>query len=346
MKLDKKSITIVFISAFLVQIIVISYNNYTGYVALSGLREFTFRLFFGTIFSFILALLIIGIDIFFINRIDKKYPWSESPSIRVFADSMLALTSAIVISGTITALLNLFFPYKDNVINVIITNSAITAVINIIIVAVIESYLFFRKSQESELKAERLEKENAQIRLELLKSELNPHFLFNSMNTLSALIEKDSEKAQHFVSEFSAVYRYILDVIDKYVVPVEEEINFIKSYFTLQKIRFSDNIELQINLTDEVMESILPPLSFQLLVENAIKHNAISKEKKLFISISVDNNFIVVKNNIIPKISKSGSKGIGLNNLKKRYEYTTEKAPQITVTEEEFIVKLPIMEAE
>jgi LytS/YehU family sensor histidine kinase len=149
-----------------------------------------------------------------------------------------------------------------------------------------------------------------------------------------------------FISEFSLVYRYILDVIDKYVVSVEEELNFTKSYFTLQKIRFSDNIELKINLDNTILESVLPPLSFQLLVENAIKHNAISKEQKLLISIGVEENFIVVKNNLIPKISKSDSKGIGLKNLKKRYEFTAEESPIILLTGEEFIVKLPIMESE
>jgi LytS/YehU family sensor histidine kinase len=194
--------------------------------------------------------------------------------------------------------------------------------------------------------AEKLERENSQIRFETLKSQLNPHFLFNSLNVLSSLIKHDSDKAQYFVDEFSSVYRYTLDVIEKPVVELREEINFAKSFLYLQKIRFDNAVDMEINVDASKLNDLVPPLAIQTLLENAFKHNRASVDNPLKINIYDEDDGLVVINNLQPKIKGDDSKGVGLNNLRKRYELLGEKLPQFSFTEKEYIAKIPLIKPE
>ncbi|MDZ7764488.1 MAG: histidine kinase [Melioribacteraceae bacterium] len=142
--------------------------------------------------------------------------------------------------------------------------------------------------------AQILEKENAEIRFETLKGQLNPHFLFNSLNVLSSLIGKDAEKAREFVDEFSMVYRYTLDVIDNQVVELSEEMSFVKAFLYLQKIRFDDAMMYDVNIDAEKLNRLVPPLALQTLLENCFKHNRASEDSPLRIKIYDDKNYIVV----------------------------------------------------
>ena len=176
-------------------------------------------------------------------------------------------------------------PYEDGMLKNVINNSLITSVINIIIITVIEAIVWFKRSQQSLVIAEKLERENSQIRFETLKSQLNPHFLFNSLNVLSSLIKHDSDKAQNFVDEFSSVYRYTLDVIEKPVVELREELDFAKSFLFLQKIRFDNAVDMEINVDASKLNYLVPPLAVQTLLENAFKHNKASIDSPLKIKI-------------------------------------------------------------
>jgi two-component system, LytTR family, sensor kinase len=193
-------------------------------------------------------------------------------------------------------------PYEDGLLKNIINNSLITSVLNIIIITVIEAIVWFKRSQQSLVKAEKLERENSQIRFETLKSQLNPHFLFNSLNVLSSLIKKDSDKAQNFVDEFSSVYRYTLDVIEKPVVELREELDFAKSFLFLQKIRFDNAVDMEINVDASKLNYLVPPLAVQTLLENAFKHNKATAESPLNIKIYNENDSLLVVNNLQPKI--------------------------------------------
>ena len=237
-------------------------------------------------------------------------------------------------------------PYEDGMLKNVINNSLITSVINIIIITVIEAIVWFKRSQQSLVKAEKLERENSQIRYETLKSQLNPHFLFNSLNVLSSLIKKDSDKAQNFVDEFSSVYRYTLDVIEKPVVELREEMDFAKSFLFLQKIRFDNAVDMEINVDASKLNYLVPPLAVQTLLENAFKHNKATIDSPLKIKIYNENDSLVVINNLQPKIKGTDSKGVGLSNLKKRYELLGEKLPQFSVTEKEYIAKIPLIKPE
>ncbi len=291
-------------------------------------------------------MLLVFLDIQIINKLDKIFRLPEKLIPRIPSELILTVITGALIGTTVTVIAGSIMPYQDGLIKNIITNSIITSVINIIMISVIEAISWFKRSQETLLIAEKLEKENSQIRFETLKSQLNPHFLFNSLNVLSSLIKKDSDKAQNFVDEFSSVYRYTLDVIEKPVVELREELDFAKSYLFLQKIRFDNAVDMEIKVDASKLNYFVPPLAVQTLLENAFKHNRASVDNPLNIRIYDEDNFLVIVNNLQPKIKGSDSKGVGLNNFKKRYELLGEELPHFSVTEKEYVSKIPLIKPE
>ncbi len=189
-----------------------------------------------------------------------------------------------------------------------------------------------------------LENQNIQSQFDALRGQINPHFLFNSLNTLASLINIDTNRATRFVEEFSNVYRRLLDVKGDILITVDDEMTFLKSYIYLQEIRFGQNLQFHIDIANDLLDRLLPPLSIQLLVENALKHNEISEDFPLRVTIKADNNFIYVINPINPKSgSMAKPSGIGLENLRKRYSQITEIAPSFTSTGNEYIAKIPLL---
>ncbi|MCU0344157.1 MAG: histidine kinase, partial [Ignavibacterium sp.] len=316
MKLNKYTFLSILLLAFMVQLIIITYNYITGFINVPDIGNFLLRLVIGTSLSFVFALILVFIDLRIINALDRSLPLPERLFVRIPIEFFLAVFAGIVIGTSITVVAELLNPYKDGLIRNIINNSLITSVLNLIIITVIEAIIWFKRNQQSLVKAERLEKENSQIRFETLKSQLNPHFLFNSLNVLSSLIKKDSDKAQNFVDEFSSVYRYTLDVIEKPVVELREEIDFAKSYLFLQKIRFDNAVDMDINVDASKLNYFVPPLAVQTLLENAFKHNKATTDNPLKIKIYNENDLLLVVNNLQPKIKSADSKGVGLNNLR------------------------------
>jgi sensor histidine kinase YesM len=346
MKLNKNTILAILLLALLVQLIIITYNYVTGFIEVPNFGNYLTRLAIGTSFSFVFALILVFLDLKIITGLDKIFPLPHKLISRIPAEFVLTITAGVVIGTLVTLVAGTFMPYKDGLINNIINNSLITSVLNIIIITVIEAVVWFKRSQQSLLKAERLERENSQIRYETLKNQLNPHFLFNSLNVLSSLIKKDTDKAQSFVDEFSSVYRYTLDVIEKPVVELREEIDFAKSFLFLQKIRFDNAVDMEINVDVSKLNYFVPPLAVQTLLENAFKHNKASTDNQLKIKIYNEDDILIVINNHQPKIKGTDSKGVGLSNLKKRYELLGENLPQFSVTEKEYVAKIPLIKPE
>lgn len=346
MKLNKYTILSVLLLALFVQLIIITYNYITGFIEVPGIGNFFLRLSIGTSLSFVFALILVFIDLQIINTLDRSLPLPERLFVRVPIEFLLAVFAGIIIGISVTVVADLLNPYKDGLMRNIINNSLITSVLNLILITVIEAIIWFKRNQQSLVKAERLEKENSQIMFETLKSQLNPHFLFNSLNVLSSLIKKDSDKAQNFVDEFSSVYRYTLDVIEKPVIELKEEIDFAKSYLFLQKIRFGNAVDMKINVDASKLRYLVPPLAIQTLLENAFKHNKASDENPLNIKIINENNYLVIVNNLQLKIKVSDSKGVGLTNLTKRYELLGEERPQFSVSEKDYIARIPLIKPE
>ena len=346
MKLNKNTSLSILFLAFLVQFIIITYNYATGFIEISNFVNFLIRVAIGTTFSFVFALLLVYIDLKIINGLDNVFPLPQRLIARIPAEFVFAVFTGILAGTAVTIIAGTLMPYKDGLIKNIINNSLITSVINIIIIIIIEAIVWFKRSQDSLIKAERLEKENSEIKFETLKSQLNPHFLFNSLNVLSSLIKRDTDKAQNFVDEFSSVYRYTLDVIDKPVVELREEIDYAKSFLYLQKIRFDNAVDMEIKVDASKLKYLVPSLAVQTLLENAFKHNKASVENQLKIKIYNDDNWLVVVNNLQPKIKGADSKGVGLNNLGKRYELLEEELPKYSVTEKEYIAKIHLIKPE
>ena len=200
----------------------------------------------------------------------------------------------------------------------------------------------FVQWQDALKREQKLREENLIFQNETLKSQVNPHFLFNSLNTISSLIRTKPETAERFVMNLSSVYRYILENGQKDSVPLQYELDFIAGYFDLHRIRGEEKIELIINAPDAAGFSILP-VSLQVLVENAIKHNIATRENPLIIEVTVEDKLIVIKNNLQKMAMQIASTKIGLKNLAERLKLSTGRSLVIEETDSYFIVKIPLI---
>ncbi len=200
------------------------------------------------------------------------------------------------------------------------------------------SVLFFKNWKEAAVQQEKLKREQLALQYETLKSQVSPHFLFNNLNSLTSLISSNPEKAIDFVKKLSDVYRYVLDQKNQELVDLETELKFLESYVFLQKIRFGANLDVQIDAIPNHFKVI--PLSVQMLVENAIKHNEISDQKPLTIRVFMsDDRYLTVENRVQKKSGSEGS-GSGIQNIKNRYEFFTDKNVTINFNSERFLFRI------
>jgi len=332
--------------AFILQLVIITYNQLSGYYAVSEPAHFISRLLLGTLLSLVAAFLIAYPDLYIIRYMNRNFFWNRKIFKRILFQLSLAILIALIGSTLITSFSHLINPYKEAFYSVLITNGLIFSVCNIIIMIILEAWIFFMESAESKKKTESLEKELSQIRFEVLKNQINPHFMFNSLNVLSGLIDKDTNKAQEFIDEFSHIYRYVIETIEKPVVTVQEELDFIRSYMFLQQMRYGSQLEFSVDLPASLMHQYLPPLSLQLVMENVVKHNMVSKEKPLRIDISYNNNHLVVRNNLQPKMTGARSTRLGQENLIKRYKLISREVPEFKVGTTHYQATLPLITSE
>jgi LytS/YehU family sensor histidine kinase len=195
----------------------------------------------------------------------------------------------------------------------------------------------------AENKAQLLAKEKTQVQYENLKQHLNPHFLFNSLSSLSSLIEIDPKMAGRFLGSLSKIYRYILQSKDKDTVPLKDEIAFVQSFIALQQTRFEQGLQVHIHIDESDYHRHIVPVTLQNLIENAIKHNIIDEENILQIDISTADDYLVVKNKMQLKKFVETSNNQGLENLKHLYSYLSEKPLQYNREDEYFVVKIPLL---
>lgn len=204
---------------------------------------------------------------------------------------------------------------------------------------------FLLQWRRSAVEAERYQKESMTATYENLKSQVNPHFLFNSLNALTNLVYEDQDKAAKFIKQLSEVYRYVLDTRDKELVPIADELRFLESYTFLQRIRFGDKLRIENTLGS--VQSQVAPLALQMLVENAIKHNEISQDKPLTIKLYADTDYLIVENTLQRKNTNGeSSSGLGLDNISKRYHFLSDQKVQVSEDEQFFKVRIPIISLE
>ena len=205
-------------------------------------------------------------------------------------------------------------------------------------------YLYIKLRERDLKKVNRLQSERMRFEYEHLKSQVNPHFLFNSLNTLSALIEEDKDRAVDYTSQLSDLYRSMLAHKDMDLIDLEDELEIIDNYMYIQRSRFGDALRMEVNIPELVVKGKkIIPLALQILVENAIKHNVVSRFKPLVIYIEANDEKITVKNALNPKITKEKGEGLGLSNIQRRYSLLTKKHIHYGISNNQFVVSLPLL---
>jgi len=216
--------------------------------------------------------------------------------------------------------------------------------VNLIFETLWEVIYIIDKYKEATAEKDMLEQLQLQQEFDGLKQKVNPHFLFNCFNTLSALITEDKEKAEKFLDELSKVYRYLLRKNNDSMSTLESELKFIQSYFQLLKTRHSEAVELEMEIDKQYHNYLLPSLSLQMLLENAVKHNALSKNKPLTVEIfTTAGNKLVVNNNLQRRSVKAPSNKVGLENIKAKYELLHTPGFQVMEDSRNFTVVLPLI---
>lgn len=203
--------------------------------------------------------------------------------------------------------------------------------------------LLLLEKDELEKQNLKLENQNILVQFETLKNQVSPHFLFNSLNALTSLIEANPEKAVKFTQLFSKIFRNTLELKDKHLISVADELQHVMAYLQLQKMRFEENLMVESNLSADGLRAYLPPFSLQMVVENAIKHNIITAQHPLYIRWSNTENFLIITNNLQPRTHVEDSTQTGLKNIVSRYKYITDLVPVFEVRNDLFVVELPIL---
>ncbi|MEQ8905928.1 histidine kinase [Ekhidna sp.] len=220
---------------------------------------------------------------------------------------------------------------------------------NFVIAAVVslsyEAFYFFEKWKEQFRLYEQLKNQQVRTQYEVLQNQMSPHFLFNSLNTLTTIIPEDPNAAVAFTEKLSEVYRYILQNKDRELVSLKEELDFAESYLFLLRMRYPHNLSFQFNIDKKYLELTIPPLTLQMLVENAIKHNVVSKAKPLHIDIYIENGqSVIVKNNLQLKGSLEKSTKTGLENIRKRYSILGNRKIDVITSANNFMVAVPLID--
>jgi hypothetical protein len=291
------------------------------------------------VFSFVSWMTLWAVNSELNDFLSKKISWVKFPTKRLLAGIAATIFFTVL---AIIVLIRLwefiwdvdFGNYSEIVINALI--------ITFFISLFFHGRSFLIEWRRSAVEAERYQKESMTATYESLKSQVNPHFLFNSLNALTNLVYEDQDKAANFIKQLSEVYRYVLDTRDKEVVPLEDEIKFLKAYSYLQEIRFGDKLLIEISVNG--LKSMVAPLALQMLIENAVKHNEVSEENPLCVKIYNQSTFIVVENSLRKK-SRVGesSSGLGLENISRRYEFLSNDKVVIEQSADKFLVKIPVI---
>jgi two-component system, LytTR family, sensor kinase len=292
--------------------------------------------------------------------------------------SIFGATIIWEILRTINLVLNRNFPYERNLMGRIIIQIALGAVAGLLLRALIylflESHLsfqldymfvavtwlmfillpaginlgfftayFIERWKEGLVKAERLEKEKSIVQFDNLKNQLNPHFLFNALTSLNSLIREDAGLASKFLQHLSKIYRYVLQHKDQSLVTLQTEISFIKNYVFLAETRFASALKITFTVSESLMDRSIVPVTLQVLLENAFKHNVMDVHKPLHIEIFSEGEYLVIRNNLQKRKTVEGSNKQGLENIKSLYRFLTEKPLIAEESETHFTVKVPLL---
>ncbi len=337
-----KNIIIAFIIGCAVYVIG---NLLSGGFDYKNVNEFFIDFAFYQLYSFVLGFS----NMYFFDYMES-IKWKKTDTIKRIVIGMLGATVITLIGLFITRALTVTY-FNDKTFDEFLANESFKNYqfglwITLTIVVVFHVIYNYNRYQKQKIKEQKVIAGTARAKFDALKNQLDPHFLFNSLNVLTSLIEENPDNAQKFTTSLSKIYRYVLEQKNKDLVTVSEELKFAKTYMSLLQMRFEDAIKFSISETISNQELKIVPLSLQLLLENAVKHNVITADNPLIIRIYEDDGYLVVENNTNPKASLEKSTKVGLKNISQRYSLITRQAVDIIKDHQSFKVRLPLLNQE
>ncbi|MEP7106513.1 MAG: histidine kinase [Ferruginibacter sp.] len=277
----------------------------------------------------------------------SRYPLFKDTRRRLFVQSLLMFLFTVAGNNFLGYLSDdIFFKDGGNHFrtDTLINSNSAALFCTIMIIAIYESVYFMNELRQSVEEKEMLKRESLYAQLNALKTQVNPHFLFNNLNTICSIIPENPGLAVDFVQQLSKVYRHILEIKDDQSISLKEELDVLKAYGFLLKTRFGNNLTINIQVPEEKLQKKIAPLSLQLLIENAIKHNIISAGKPLTIDVFALNGNIIVSNNLQVKKQVNESTGSGLDNIRNRYKLLSDKLVEVSENGADFMVSIPLLE--
>ncbi|MDO9680896.1 MAG: histidine kinase [Bacteroidales bacterium] len=334
---------LVFIAVVLQTGIIIQYHmlgSYDHYTAGELLTVIVSRSATGFVSSLIVALPFI----YLIKFLNLFFPWGKRTIARISAEIIVVVTISFLTTMVVFLLVEGIITDTSEENLSLLKGTLTYSVTNLIFIAALEGYMFYRDHKRAKREEAVLRDEIASIKLNILKSQINQHFMFNSLNVLSGLLKRDPEKALLFIEEFSNIYRYVLESIEQSLTSLDKEVSFIRSYLYLQQIRYGNSLKYSENISEKHLRLSLPPLSLQVIFENAIKHNIVNEDHPLLIEVVSHNDELIIKNNFQPKISKFASTGLGQKNIQRRYQIICEKSPEFILENGYYTARLPLIQ--
>ncbi|QSE98786.1 sensor histidine kinase [Fulvivirga lutea] len=296
------------------------------------------------IYSFLISFtLSYGIS-FITDKTDQRISWIQNPLKRLLVEVTAVSLFAFIVSLLFSTLILVSF-YDHNFETLpwqtLMWRTRYAILISLFITLIFTSRAFLFEWRSAAIASEKMRADKFEGQYQSLKNQLNPHFLFNSFNTLSNLVHEDQDKATEFIQKLSKIYRYVLEVQKEELVSLGQELSFLESYIGLQKLRFGDSLLVSMDVKHKNL--LIPPLTLQLLLENAIKHNIISKDQPLEIKIFDKEDSITISNNLQPKDVGENSTGIGLENIRSQLNYFTSSKLNVIKSDDAFVVEVPLL---
>ena len=296
--------------------------------------------------TFIYAFVITAAIEYYNEFLSSRFSWSEQMQKRLWYGVIGSIVLTVLSFGFARMLVEVAIygsTFREFIENENLASYIFTLVISILVSAISHAFYFYKALQDTNVKKQKIIAGTASAKFDALKNQLDPHFLFNSLNVLTSLIDEDPYQAQKFTTSLSKVYRYVLEQKNKDLVSVDEELQFAKTYVRLLKMRFEDSIIFDVPDVVKNPEGKIVPLSLQLLLENAVKHNIVTSKKPLHIKVEEIDDMLVVSNNLQEKQVVNKSTGVGLQNITQRYDILTEREVVIEKTSDHFKVYLPML---
>lgn len=283
-----------------------------------------------------------GIDV----TLNKILPWKERTAVRFFSQLLLGGIVSLASLNTAYYFIKDYYTSEAPDLGQYLVMNMYGSSVVLPLFSIYFGYMFLKDWRKSELETERLQKENARSQMMALKNHLDPHFLFNNLNILSSIMDKDIKLSKTYLDKFAEVYRIILKSEQSDLSLLEEEMRLIESYIYLISVRFENSVFFDIDIDPADNDKALPPLAIQMLIENAIKHNMANADNPITITIKSDgNNNILVENNLQKKkYAVQEREGSGLQNIKNRYAFFSDKEMQVEETDSHFRIILPLLE--